>query len=274
MLVSDEPNASQLFEQLEQLTIASDQSLLYLIDMDALLQLEHANVYPASLPLSMSSMQSEYWRSAYDTMRLQWAVMDKLRSRHGILKQAAAEFWPAPPPVPPPTATTTTEASDAVSLPAAQSVKQDESMDNSSTAPSSGGVDTASNTNSSAATQDSHNHQPISQHIDLTQHTADNSTVADVSPRPAIDATQSGGEEAMVDTHFTTAAGTPQAADSSPQTPSILLTPQPPQSILLTPTPPQQSSPLMPQPAESPSRLDRPEFIESARSVMDLTDDV
>ena len=246
MLLSDDPNASQLFEQLEQLTIASDQSLLYLLDTDGLLQMESANVYPPSLPLSMSSSRDEYWRSSYDVARQQWAVMDKLRSRHSTLKQAAADFWPAPPQPPPSPALPTT--ADADTAAAAVTVKQqDEQMDDGSTAAASA-VDAAST--STTAAGDGQASEPI----DLTQRTStDGSTPSPLpaQPQPPTDAQPAGGSDAMSDTQV----------ESSPTT-------------LLFAPPPQQLTPSLPQSAESPSQIERPEPIEAARSVMDLTDDL
>ena len=266
MLLSEDPNASQLFEQLEQLTIASDQSLLYLIDTDALLQMESANVYPASLPLSMSSTREEYWRSAYDTMRLQWGVMDKVRSRHDILKQAAADFWPAPPQPSPAPVSPPAESLDTQPSPAAQSVKQDEQMDDGGAAVQSSSMEVLVNDTHTAAL-DGQPPLPTTEHVDLTQSTTDNTTPTPdpmASQQPASDTTQPVSSDVMTDTQLTPS---PQPAYSSPVPPAILLTPPPQQS--------QQLTPVLPPPVESPShQLDRPEPIEAARSVMDLTDDL
>ena len=256
MLLSDDPSAARLFDELEQMTTSSDGSLLYLVDMDALLQMESANVYPPSLPLSMSSQREEYWRTAYDTMRLQWAVMDKLRSRHNILKQAAADFWPTQPEPSPPPAPPTNEPADTDPPVTTQTVKQDEQMNDDSTVATS--VEAANNTHTSALTGN-HHPPPGSDHIDLTS-TTDNSPSPGPTPsQPLTDTAQSDGGDVTVDTPMSSL----QPGDSSPSPPSILLTPQPPQS----------TTPVMPQPADSPSHMERPEPVESARSVMDLTDD-
>ena len=276
MLLADDPNATQLFEQLEQLTIASDQSLLYLIDSDGLLQMEGggggggggALSYPASLPLSMSSMREEYWRSSYELMRLQWAVMDKMRSRHSILKQAAADFWPAQPQPPlPPTPSTipTADAADSVPSPTASTAKQEEQMDDgnapSAATAATGSVAEAINADATAMDGEAEAEpEPDStQHIDLTTPNTDNNNNSPTPP-PQPQPLQPPHTDSTSHLHHT-ATTADAMADTQPIEPTSV------HSVLTSP--PQQPSPV----AESESGTERPEPVEVARSVMDLTDD-
>ena len=215
MLLADDPNASQLFEQLEALTIASDQALLYLIDTDGLLQLESANVYAPSLPLSMSSSREEYWRSAYDVTRQQWAVMDAMRSRHSALKQAAADFWPAPLQSSPVSAMALADSAYAASSPAPHSAKQqEEQMDDTSPAPSSAEpppttADTPATTDTQPSPITAANNE-ASDPIDLTAPATDTDTASPTITSPPQPPTtepaatppaphSSGGADSMTD---------------------------------------------------------------------------
>ena len=255
LLLSEEPNAGQLFEVLEGLTVASDQSLLYLIDTDGLLQMENRDVYAASLPLSMSSTREEYWRSSYDVMRQQWAVMDKLRSRHSTLKQAAADFWPAQPQPPPLPTIPMAEAADIDRSPAAPAAKQEEQMDDGGTAVAE--TEAAnSNSNSNTAAMDGES----AQHIDLTTPTTDNtSSPTSQPPQPPQPLNDNNNTTTQPTTADTPMADTPPA-DSLAAASGFT-------------SPPQQSMSVLVSPAEASSGTERPEPAEAARSVMDLTDD-
>ena len=260
MLLSDDPNATQLFEQLEQFAIASDQALLYLADADALLQLEAATLYPPSLPLSMSSTREEYWRSAYDTMRLQWAVMDKMRSRHSILKQAAADFWPAtphPPPAQPSTAAV--PAADALHvdpLPAVQTaVTQDEQMRD--------GATEAAVPSSTEAVTSSSQAPPPDNHI-AAQSAADRLT----QPAPAGATAPTSNSSATPHPQTSSPTDVASSTDAMSDAPSTSTA----QDVATDASPQQSTAPAMPQPDAS-GQIERPEPPEAARSVMDLTDD-
>jgi hypothetical protein len=104
LLLSEDANVARLYEALEQWYLVGDQSLLHLMDADALLTVYESEPYQSSLPLSLSSMLPQYHTPPAQLMTQQWQTMDKVRLRHQLLTAVSADYLPPPasPPAPDP----------------------------------------------------------------------------------------------------------------------------------------------------------------------------
>ena len=102
LLLSEDGNVARLYEALEQWYLVSDQSLLHLMDADALLTVYESEPYQSSLPLSLSSLLPHYHTPPAQLMQQQWQAMDKMRLRHQLLAAVSADYLPQPasPPAP------------------------------------------------------------------------------------------------------------------------------------------------------------------------------